>query len=145
MRGVGGAGAVGPCQAPDPHLETRPALAPADGKDLRPDPTAPKPVPPGAGERMNLLREPDAGNPPVPFDERDVETDHGGDTGTPAIEGAAQRWNAWNPWKMPLENPRKCELRTIPFPDAAGSAGTDPGLVWRGDWFTMGGVARMLH
>ncbi len=29
---------------------------------------------------MNLLREPDAGNPPVRFDERDVETEHSGAT-----------------------------------------------------------------
>jgi len=26
---------------------------------------------------MNLVREPDAGNPPVRFDEREVETEHG--------------------------------------------------------------------
>jgi hypothetical protein len=26
---------------------------------------------------MTLVREPDAGNPPVPFDEREVETEHG--------------------------------------------------------------------
>ncbi len=29
------------------------------------------------GETMNLVREPDAGNPPVRFDEREVETEHG--------------------------------------------------------------------
>ena len=29
---------------------------------------------------MNLVREPDAGNPPVRFDEREVETEHGGRT-----------------------------------------------------------------
>jgi hypothetical protein len=29
------------------------------------------------GEIMNLVREPDAGNPPVRFDEREVETEHG--------------------------------------------------------------------
>ena len=29
------------------------------------------------GELMNLVREPDAGNPPVRFDEREVETEHG--------------------------------------------------------------------
>src|SRR4051794_283449 len=28
--------------------------------------------------RENLVREPDAGNPPVRFDEREVETGHGG-------------------------------------------------------------------
>ncbi len=32
--------------------------------------------PPAASESMNLLREPDAGNPHVRFDERDVETEH---------------------------------------------------------------------
>ena len=26
---------------------------------------------------MNLVREPDAGNPPVRFDEREVKTEHG--------------------------------------------------------------------
>ena len=29
------------------------------------------------GEIMTLVREPDAGNPPVRFDEREVETEHG--------------------------------------------------------------------
>ena len=29
------------------------------------------------GEVINLVREPDAGNPPVLFDEREVETEHG--------------------------------------------------------------------
>jgi len=29
------------------------------------------------GESVSLLREPDAGDPPVRFDERDVETEHG--------------------------------------------------------------------
>jgi hypothetical protein len=29
------------------------------------------------GENMTLVREPDAGNPPVRFDEREVETEHG--------------------------------------------------------------------
>ena len=33
--------------------------------------------PPLVGENMTLVREPDAGNPPVRFDEREVETEHG--------------------------------------------------------------------
>src|SRR5262245_38589217 len=38
------------------------------------------------GEGVILVREPDAGNPPVRFDERDVETEHGKATKTPATE-----------------------------------------------------------
>jgi len=34
------------------------------------------PFPPTAYERVNLLRDPDAGDPHVRFDERDVETEH---------------------------------------------------------------------
>jgi len=43
------------------------------------------------GETVNFLREPDAGNPPVRFDERDVETEHGGAREAPANERAGQR------------------------------------------------------
>ena len=32
----------------------------------------------GYGDCVSLLREPDAGNPHVRFDEREVETEHGG-------------------------------------------------------------------
>jgi hypothetical protein len=39
-----------------------------------PDPTSASLL---VGEAMNLAREPDAGNPPVRFDEREVETEHG--------------------------------------------------------------------
>jgi hypothetical protein len=38
-----------------------------------------------------LLREPDAGKPPVRFDERDVETGHGVAIETPADERAGNR------------------------------------------------------
>ena len=41
---------------------------------------------------MNLIREPDAGNPPVRFDERRVETEHGVDTQAPATERAGNRY-----------------------------------------------------
>ena len=37
---------------------------------------------------MNLLREPDAANPQVRFDERDVETEHGSAIEAPATERA---------------------------------------------------------
>ena len=36
------------------------------------------------GDSVSLLREPDAGNPPVRFDERDVETEHGEASEAPA-------------------------------------------------------------
>ena len=43
-------------------------------------------------ERVNrLVRKPDAGKRPVRFDERDVETGHGRDDGTPANERAGQQ------------------------------------------------------
>ena len=40
---------------------------------------------------MNLLREPDAGDPHVRFDEREVETEHGQASEAPANERAGQR------------------------------------------------------
>ena len=40
---------------------------------------------------MNLLREPDAANPHVRFDEREVETEHGEAIEAPADERAGQR------------------------------------------------------
>jgi len=40
---------------------------------------------------MNLLREPDAGNPHVRFDERDVETEQEQDTEAPATERAGNK------------------------------------------------------
>jgi hypothetical protein len=46
---------------------------------------------------MNLLREPDAGNPPVRFDERDVETEHGADIKAPATERAGNGYAASKP------------------------------------------------
>ncbi len=56
------------------------------GRPLAMEPLAPAAIravgvevesaPPAASKRMNLLREPDAGNPHVRFDERDVETEH---------------------------------------------------------------------
>ena len=43
------------------------------------------------GESVSLLREPDAGDPPVRFDERDVKTEHGLDNEAPADERAGYR------------------------------------------------------
>jgi len=40
---------------------------------------------------MTLVREPDAGNPPVRFDEREVETEHGVADEAPADERAGDR------------------------------------------------------
>ena len=42
---------------------------------------------------MNLVREPDAGNPPVRFDEREVETEHGMRTGAKKVLGVCHRLN----------------------------------------------------
>ena len=41
--------------------------------------------------RKNLVREPDAGNPHVRFDEREVETEHGRDTEAPTTERVGNR------------------------------------------------------
>ena len=56
---------------------------------VRPDPTleARRVV----GESVILVREPDAGNPPVRFDEREVETEHGEASEAPADERAGNR------------------------------------------------------
>jgi hypothetical protein len=43
------------------------------------------------GESVSLLREPDAGDPPVRFDERDVKAEHGLDNEAPADERAGYR------------------------------------------------------
>jgi hypothetical protein len=40
----------------------------------------------------SLVREPDAGNPPVRFDEREVETEQGQASEAPANERAGHRW-----------------------------------------------------
>jgi len=40
---------------------------------------------------MNLVREPDAGNPHVRFDEREVETGHGKASEAPANERVGNR------------------------------------------------------
>jgi len=47
--------------------------------------------PPTACERVNLLREPDAGDPHVRFDERDVETEHGRAIEAPPDERGGNR------------------------------------------------------
>ena len=76
--GTSVAGSVGGCdgsssrwsgygQYPDSHLERELGL-------LNLGETSPSSL---VGEIMNLVREPDAGNPPVRFDEREVETEHG--------------------------------------------------------------------
>ncbi len=41
--------------------------------------------------RMNLVREPDAGNPHVRFDEREVETEYGKASEAPATERVGNR------------------------------------------------------
>ena len=43
------------------------------------------------GESMSLVREPDAGEPPVRFDERDVETEHGEAIEAPTDERVGNR------------------------------------------------------
>jgi RNA-directed DNA polymerase len=43
------------------------------------------------GESVSLLREPDAGDPPIRFDQRDVKTEHGLDNEEPADERAGYR------------------------------------------------------
>jgi len=45
----------------------------------------------GDGMTASLVREPDAGNPPVRFDEGGVETEHGTATKAPATERVGQR------------------------------------------------------
>ena len=45
----------------------------------------------GYGDCVSLLREPDAANPHVRFDERDVETEHGPAIEAPADERAGNR------------------------------------------------------
>jgi len=46
---------------------------------------------PSMDENVSLFREPDAGKPPVRFDERDVETEHGLASEAPADERAGNR------------------------------------------------------
>ena len=89
------------------------------------------------GEAMNLVREPDAGNPPARFDEREVETEHGmrllrHRRGNPETEYAEAY-----PTAPPLDStvfrvvfrvfrpdggPRKCR-RDCGYSTAAGSGG----------------------
>jgi hypothetical protein len=45
----------------------------------------------GYGDCVSLLREPDAANPHVRFDERDVETEHGGASEAPPDERVGNR------------------------------------------------------
>ena len=45
----------------------------------------------GYGYGVSLLREPEAGNPHIRFDERDVETEHGEASEAPANERAGNR------------------------------------------------------
>jgi len=63
-------------------------LEPVAGADPWSAPTPLGSFPPAACERVNLLREPDAGDPHVRFDERDVETEHGLAIEAPATERA---------------------------------------------------------
>ena len=43
------------------------------------------------GETVSLLREPDAGDPPVRFDEREVKTENGQAIEAPAHESTGNR------------------------------------------------------
>ncbi len=45
----------------------------------------------GYGDCVSLLREPDAANPQVRFDERGVETEHGGASEAPTDERVGNR------------------------------------------------------
>src|SRR5262249_39671068 len=47
---------------------------------------------PPVGQSVIQVREPDAGNPPVRFDERDVETEHGNATKAPSTERVGNRF-----------------------------------------------------
>ena len=61
------------------------------GRRCTPKPRQSGVLPPAVCERVNLLREPDAGDPHVRFDERDVETEHGTAREAPANERAGKR------------------------------------------------------
>ena len=50
----------------------------------------------GYGDCVSLLREPDAANPHVRFDEREVETGQGQASEAPADERAGHRWACLN-------------------------------------------------
>jgi hypothetical protein len=59
---------------------------------------------------MTLVREPDAGNPPVRFDEREVETEHG---------MRLLRHERGNPdTELCRSLPHRATSRLYPFPDA---------------------------
>ncbi len=79
------------CQAQERPFRVVLVLEPVAGTDVWAAPTPLGPVPPAACERVNLLREPDAGNPHVRFDERDVETEQGPASEAPATERAGNR------------------------------------------------------
>ena len=49
------------------------------------------------GRPRNSVGEPDAANPPVRFDEREVETEHGKASEAPATERAGNCWALPNP------------------------------------------------
>ena len=67
------------------------ALESLAGADLRAASTALGPLPPAACESVNLLREADAGDPHVRFDERNLETEHGSAHEAPATERAGKQ------------------------------------------------------
>src|SRR5690606_34860254 len=58
---------------------------------VRPGPTQVGSTPPAESERMNLLREPDAGDPHVRFDEREVETEQDQAREAPTTERVGQQ------------------------------------------------------
>ncbi len=72
------------------------------------------PRPPAACESVNLLREPEAANPHVRFDEREVETEQGKDKKAPATEKVGHRYASPKP-------PR--HFSTLPDADDAETQG----------------------
>src|SRR3972149_1080429 len=73
-------------QAQSPQVRAVLVLESVAGTDLRAASASLGPLPVAACESVNLLREPDAGDPHVRFDERDVETEQGRDTQAPTTE-----------------------------------------------------------
>jgi hypothetical protein len=68
---------------------------------------------------MNLVREPDAVNPPVRFDEREVETKHGKASEAPADERAGNRKALPKPPRHLSTLPFSCPTAKKGFPAAA--------------------------
>jgi hypothetical protein len=94
------------------------ALRPA-GPDPARRPQATR-LPQGKGGVMHRVREPDAGNPPVRFDERGVEPEHGRTSEAPATERVGNSYVLPNPPRhtstlpielpFPIGNHSRCEI-----------------------------------